>query len=95
MEPPFCYQRDDKSKLRINMTKSELKAVAVQLLANSKSLREVANPDSDGFKSVSDWLYKRESALLSKYQISKKDIYQLVFAITSHGSMTEELSLED
>ncbi len=78
------------------MTKSELKSVAVQLLANSKSLREVVSPDSAGFKSVGDWLYKRESALLSKYNISRKDIYQLTFAVNSIGSVTEEeLSLED
>jgi hypothetical protein len=78
------------------MTKSELKTVAVQLLAGSESLREVVAPNSTGFKSVSDWLYKRESALLSKYNVSKKDIYQLTFVINDVGSVTEEeLSLED
>ena len=77
------------------MTKSELKAVAVQLLANSKSLREATSPDSAGFKSVSDWLYKRESALLSKYNVSKKDIYQLTFIVNSGIVTAEELSLED
>ncbi len=80
------------------MTKSELKAVAVKLLANSKSLREVVSPDSAGFKSVGDWLYKREPALLRQYGVSKKDIYQLTFEVNKVGSVTaeeEELSLED
>jgi hypothetical protein len=78
------------------MTKSELKQIASQLVAGSKTLQQVAAPDADGFKAVSSWLYARESQLSAKYGICRKDIYQLTFAVNAIGTEADEsLSLED